>query len=173
MPGHGDSENDFCVYRGSDCWGAGNAGAQRNGSTTDFALQGRQTCRLSILLGLYRRVQHENGSVEILECLRAILLPQRQRGGVVLQKPVAGRTFRDLWRWKTDQRFLYVADLVEAILLADRIEPAGEVLQIASGKETSIRSLLHAMKAILPTLKFDVRFAPARPGEIVRKLCEH
>jgi hypothetical protein len=51
--------------------------------------------------------------------------------------------------------------------------PAGEVFQIASGKETSIRSLLDAMKAMLPTLKFDVRFAPARPGEIVRKLCEH
>ena len=85
---------------------------------------------------------------------------------VVLQKPVAGRTCRDLWRWMIDKRFLYVADLVEAILLADRIEPAGEVLQIASGKETSIRSLLHAMKAILPTLKFDVRFAPARPGEL-------
>jgi hypothetical protein len=59
---------------------------------------------------------------------------------------------------------------VEAILLADRIEPAGEVFQIASGKETSIRSLLDAMKAMLPTLKFDVRFAPARPGEIVRAL---
>ena len=68
---------------------------------------------------------------------------------------------------------LYVADLVEAILLADRIEPAGEVLQIGSGKEMSIRSLLDQLKAMLPTLKFDVRFAPARAGEIVRKLCDH
>jgi nucleoside-diphosphate-sugar epimerase len=74
---------------------------------------------------------------------------------------------------KQTRYFLYVTDLVEAILLADRIEPAGEVFQIASGKETSIQSLLDAMKAMLPTLKFDVRFAPARPGEIVRKLCEH
>jgi UDP-glucose 4-epimerase len=64
--------------------------------------------------------------------------------------------------------FLFVADLVEAILLADKVEPAGEVFQIASGRETSIRSLLDAMKAMLPERKFDVRFEPARPGEILR-----
>ena len=64
--------------------------------------------------------------------------------------------------------FLYVADLVEAILLADKIEPAGEVFQIASGRETSIRSLLDAMKAMLPERTFDVRFEAARPGEILR-----
>jgi hypothetical protein len=173
MPRHGDSENDFCVYGGERLLGSRKRRCTKEWFHDRFALQGRQTCRRSILLGLCRRVRHENGSVEILECLRAILLAQRQRGGVVLQKPVAGRTCRDLWRWKTDARFLYVADLVEAILLADRIEPAGEVFQIASGKETSIRSLLDAMKVMLPTLKFDVRFAPARPGEIVRKLCEH
>ena len=114
--------------------GAGNAGARRNGSTINFALPGKQTCRRSILLGLYRRVRHENGSVEILECLPAILLAQRQSGGAVLKKPAAGRTHRDLWRLKTDARFLYVADFVEAILLADRIEPAGEMFQIASWK---------------------------------------
>ena len=64
--------------------------------------------------------------------------------------------------------FLYVADLVEAILLADQIEPAGEVFQIASGRETSVRSLVGAMKAMLPDRRFDLRFEPARPGEILR-----
>jgi UDP-glucose 4-epimerase len=64
--------------------------------------------------------------------------------------------------------FLYVSDLVEAILLADKTEPAGEAFQIASGRETSIRSLLDAMKAMLPDHRFDVRFEPARPGEILR-----
>ena len=64
--------------------------------------------------------------------------------------------------------FLYVADLVEAILLADKIEPAGEVFQIASGRETSVRSLVGAMKAMLPDRRFDIRFEPARPGEILR-----
>jgi nucleoside-diphosphate-sugar epimerase len=61
-----------------------------------------------------------------------------------------------------------VADLVEAILLADKTEPAGEVFQIASGRETSVRSLLKAMQATLPERSFDVRFEPARAGEILR-----
>jgi nucleoside-diphosphate-sugar epimerase len=42
------------------------------------------------------------------------------------------------------------------------------VFQIASGRETSVRSLLEAMKAILPERKFEVRFEPARAEEILR-----
>ncbi|MGA8145106.1 MAG: NAD-dependent epimerase/dehydratase family protein [Candidatus Acidiferrales bacterium] len=64
--------------------------------------------------------------------------------------------------------FLYVSDLVDAILLADKIETPGEFFQIASGRETSIRSLIDTMKAMLPDSKFNIRFEPARAGEIQR-----
>jgi UDP-glucose 4-epimerase len=64
--------------------------------------------------------------------------------------------------------FLYVDDLVDAVLLADKSETPGEVFQIASGRETSIRELLATMTAILPNVKLDVRYEPARAGEIVR-----
>jgi UDP-glucose 4-epimerase len=64
--------------------------------------------------------------------------------------------------------FLYVADLVEAILLTDRAEAPGEVFQIASGRETSIRTLLDTMKTVLPDIQFDIRYEPARAGEISR-----
>lgn len=64
--------------------------------------------------------------------------------------------------------FLYVADLVDAIMLADKTETPGEVFQIASGRETSLRTLLDKMKEALPELKFDVRYEPARAGEISR-----
>ena len=64
--------------------------------------------------------------------------------------------------------FLYVADLVEAILLADSAETPGEVFQIASGRETSIRTLLETMKKVLPDLSFDIRYEPSRAGEISR-----
>ena len=64
--------------------------------------------------------------------------------------------------------FLYVADLVEAILLADRAETPGEVFQIASGRETSIRTLLDTMKKVLPDIPFDIRYEPARAGEVSR-----
>lgn len=64
--------------------------------------------------------------------------------------------------------FLYVADLVEAILLADKGDTPGEVFQIASGRETSLRALLDVMKKAIPELAFDVRYEPARAGEIRR-----
>ena len=64
--------------------------------------------------------------------------------------------------------FLYVDDLVDAVLLADKLETPGEVFQIASGRETSLKDLLAAMKRVLPGVKFDVRYEPARAGEILR-----
>jgi len=42
------------------------------------------------------------------------------------------------------------------------------VFQIASGRETSLKDLLAAMKKVLPGVKFDVRYEPARAGEILR-----
>ncbi len=64
--------------------------------------------------------------------------------------------------------FLYVADLADAILLADRKDAPGEVFQIASGRETSVLSLIEEMKRVLPGITMDVRFEPARAGEISR-----
>jgi UDP-glucose 4-epimerase len=64
--------------------------------------------------------------------------------------------------------FLYVSDLVDAILLADRKDTPGEVFQIASGRETSLLELIDEMKKVLPEVKLDVRFAPPRTGEILR-----
>jgi UDP-glucose 4-epimerase len=64
--------------------------------------------------------------------------------------------------------FLYVSDLVEAILLADKTNTPGEVFQVASGRETSIRTLLETMKKVLPDVQFDIRYEPARAGEVSR-----
>lgn len=64
--------------------------------------------------------------------------------------------------------FLYVADLVDAILLADRTESPGEVFQIASGRETSIRTLVDTMKEVCAGFAFDVQYRPPRAGEILR-----
>lgn len=64
--------------------------------------------------------------------------------------------------------FLYVADLVDAVLLAASANTPGEVFQIASGRETSIRTLLETMKKVLPEIIPDVRYESARAGEIRR-----
>lgn len=64
--------------------------------------------------------------------------------------------------------FLYVDDLVDAIILSDKADTPGEVFQIASGRETSLQTLLETMKRVLPDQKFDIRHEPARAGEILR-----
>lgn len=64
--------------------------------------------------------------------------------------------------------FIYVADLVEAILLADQADTPGEAFQIASGRETSIRALLEAIRRAAPEVPFEVRHEPARAGEVLR-----
>ena len=64
--------------------------------------------------------------------------------------------------------FVYVSDLIEAILLADAANTPGEVFQIASGRETSVRTLIETMNKVLPEMNFDVRYEPARAGEIRR-----
>ncbi len=64
--------------------------------------------------------------------------------------------------------FVFVSDLVDAILLADATDAAGEVFQIASGRETSILELLATLQQVIPQAAFDVRHEPARPGEILR-----
>lgn len=64
--------------------------------------------------------------------------------------------------------FLYVDDLVEAILLADSADTPGEVFQIASGRETSIRHLCDTINNVIPGLKLEVRYESPRAGEIRR-----
>ena len=64
--------------------------------------------------------------------------------------------------------FVHVDDLVDAILLADRIDTPGEVFQIASGRETSIAELLGMMQAMLGRQAMNVQHKPAQAGEIVR-----
>jgi UDP-glucose 4-epimerase len=94
---------------------------------------------------------------------------------------VVAQFFRDLMEQKPlvvygdgeqTRDFLYVADLVDAILLADKAETAGEVFQIASGRETSIRTLLSTMKEVLPELRFEVNYEPSRAGEISRNYAD-
>ena len=69
---------------------------------------------------------------------------------------------------KQTRDFLYVGDLVEAILAADKTDTTGEVFQIASGRETSVLTLLKTMQEAIPDAKFDIRHEPARAGEIIR-----
>jgi len=64
--------------------------------------------------------------------------------------------------------FLYVEDLVDAVLLALEAAPGGEVFQIASGQETSINQLIALLGEVVPDHPINVEYAPARRGEVSR-----
>ena len=62
--------------------------------------------------------------------------------------------------------FVYVEDLVRALLLACERETAvGEVFNVASGTQTSILQLVAILNQVLGT-DLSPRFGPARPGEV-------
>lgn len=64
--------------------------------------------------------------------------------------------------------FLYVEDLVGAILLAAQADVAGEVFHIAAGRETSLITLIDLMREVVGSERIEVRYEPARAGEILR-----
>jgi UDP-glucose 4-epimerase len=63
--------------------------------------------------------------------------------------------------------FVFVGDLVEAILAADAAELGGEAIQIASGRQTSLNELLQLMREVVAGRSFEVLYEPARAGEIL------
>jgi len=73
--------------------------------------------------------------------------------------------------------FIYVSDLCRAILLALENDVSGELFQIATGVETSIRELA-AMVQEITQREIEVCHAPARQGDIrknysaISKICE-
>lgn len=68
---------------------------------------------------------------------------------------------------KQTRDFIYVGDIVDAILLAIDADTAGDVFQIASGRGTSVETLIATMRKLFPELALDVRYEAPRTGEII------
>jgi len=66
--------------------------------------------------------------------------------------------------------FLYVQDLCEAILTAVHAEvPFGRLIQLGTGRETSINALLKLLRVTVGARRFpEVRYADPRAGEVLR-----
>ena len=73
---------------------------------------------------------------------------------------------------KQSRDFTYVANVVEATLLAVRTkEAAGLVFNVGCGKEYSILDLVATLNKILGT-KLEPVFTPTRPGDVPRTLAD-
>jgi UDP-glucose 4-epimerase len=66
--------------------------------------------------------------------------------------------------------FLFVEDLCQAISAAMTAPlPFGEPIQLGTGRETSVNTLVHLMRQVIGEGQFpQVRHEPARPGEVWR-----
>lgn len=67
--------------------------------------------------------------------------------------------------------FVYVKDVVRALLLAEKGKTAGEVYNVGTGRETSLLELLSTLEEIVGQLP-PVRFLPPRPGDIRRSVAD-
>lgn len=64
--------------------------------------------------------------------------------------------------------FVFVEDLIDAVLLVERIDTPGDMFQIASGRETSLNELIALIGQVVPGRDLNVCYEPARRGEIAR-----
>ena len=73
---------------------------------------------------------------------------------------------------KQTRDFIYVKDVVKALLLVERNEKAvGEVFNVGTGKETSLLELLNTISSITGCLP-PLRFLPPREGDIKRSVAD-
>ncbi len=68
--------------------------------------------------------------------------------------------------------FLYIDDLCGAVLAVIEQKPVGELFQLGTGTETSVTELVEHLVELFPDRKIDIRYEPARAGEIARSFSD-
>lgn len=67
--------------------------------------------------------------------------------------------------------FIYIDDLVQAIILASKLDQGGEIFQIATYRETTVNEIAQAIKAIVEAetnMKVDIEYGESRLGDVMR-----
>ncbi len=68
--------------------------------------------------------------------------------------------------------FLYIDDLCQAVLAVIEQKPVGELYQLGTGVETSVTELVDHLLELFPDRDIDIRYEPARAGEIARSFSD-
>jgi UDP-glucose 4-epimerase len=93
-----------------------------------------------------------------------------------IRRVMDGRSIEIFGDGENTRDFLFIDDLVEALLLsADREEAAGEVFQIATNEETTVRGLVECLLPILRSRGFGgvaVEHAAPRRGDVRRNCAD-
>jgi UDP-glucose 4-epimerase len=73
---------------------------------------------------------------------------------------------------KQTRDFTYVSDVVEGILLAARCFPVGEVINIACGREVSVREIADSVLARAGAYDLQPVYSAERPGDVMRHFAD-
>lgn len=89
-----------------------------------------------------------------------------------IKKALAGEPLEVYGDGNQTRDFIYIQDLVGAIILAARSNLGGEVFQIATYRETTVKELtdqlVDLLKQVMPNLEVTVFYGEKRPGDVVR-----
>src|SRR5205823_5280293 len=72
---------------------------------------------------------------------------------------------------KQTRDFIFIDDLIDAILCASECDAAGEVFQIATHKETTVLEVAQEIKRLVRQaqgIDVDITYAAALPGDVKR-----
>ncbi len=88
---------------------------------------------------------------------------------ILLDRLLHGKPVTVFGDGRQTRDFIFIADVVQANLLAAESEAAGEAFNICTGQEITILDLLEIMEEIAPG-RPRLEFIPPRPGDIYRSV---
>ena len=100
------------------------------------------------------------------------------KGSVVakfIKQALAGETLVIYGDGSQTRDFIYIDDLVDAILAAAKADAGGEVFQVATHKETTIDEIAEMLKAIIESKTgntINLTYAEERAGEVKRNFSD-
>lgn len=91
-----------------------------------------------------------------------------------IKQAIAGETCEIYGTGKQTRDFIYIADLIEAIVKASEASVGGEIFQIASNKESTINDIVDIIKEELAKVDIDMKVfhGETRLGDVMRNFSD-
>ena len=129
---------------------------------------------------LYCRSFEENHGVEVVSLRYFNVYGPRQASGhysgvisIFARNILRGLPLTIFGDGSQTRDFVFVADVVDATILALKTAPQNRVFNVASGTETTILQLARMMQQIVdPGASPDLRFEPSRQGDVHRGVAD-
>ncbi len=92
-----------------------------------------------------------------------------------LKQALAEETLQIYGDGRQTRDFLYISDLINAIVLAIKVDTGGEVFQIATHRETSINEIAEVVKELVERetgKRVNIVYESPRPGDVKRNFSD-